>query len=114
MANRDIFVIGASAGGFEAIKRVVAGLSPDFKASIFIVWHMAPDVRGILPDILNRHYQIPASHPSDKEVFKPGHIYIAPPDRHMILEGECIRVTHGPKENRFRPAVDPLFRSAAF
>jgi len=113
MAKRNIIVIGASAGGFEALKTLVQGLPDDLEASIFIVWHMAADVRGILPDVLNRHGKIKAANAYDKEPIEPGRIYVAPPDRHLIVEPGHVRVTRGPKENRFRPAVDPLFRSAA-
>lgn len=111
---RDIIVIGASAGGFDAIKRIVADLPSDLDASIFIVWHISPDVRGILPAVINRIGTLRAAHALDKEPIKRRRIYVAPPDHHMLIEKDQIRLSRGPKENRFRPAVDPLFRSAAF
>lgn len=111
--HRDIIVIGASAGGFEAIQTLVAGLPADFKASIFIVWHMSPDTTGILPFVLNKQSKCPAFNARNNEPILPGHIYVAPPDHHLLLENGYTRLTRGPKENRFRPAVDPLFRSAA-
>lgn len=111
--NQRIIVIGASTGGFEAFKKIIKTLPPDFDASIFIVWHMSPDVRGILPSVINKVNKIYAAHAYDKEEILPNRIYIAPPDHHLLLEEGYVRVTHGPKENRFRPAVDPLFRSAA-
>jgi two-component system chemotaxis response regulator CheB len=114
MHTRNIIVIGASAGGLEALQTLVSGLPENLEASIFVVWHMAPEVRGVLPSVLSRAGKLPATHAIDRELIEPGHIYIAPPDRHMLLEEGRIRVTRGPKENRFRPAVDPLFRSAAF
>ena len=114
MEKRNIIVIGASAGGFEALKKFVNDLPPDLDASIFIVWHMSPDVRGVLPDVLNRFNTIKAANAYDKESIKPNRIYVAPPDHHLIIEEGRVRVTRGPKENRFRPAVDPLFRSAAY
>ena len=114
MEKRNIIVIGASAGGFEAIKKIVADLPPDLDAAIFIVWHMAPSARGILPQVLGRITPIPVAHAYDGEPIVTNRIYIAPPDRHMLLEKGHIRITRGPKENRFRPAVDPLFRSAAY
>jgi two-component system chemotaxis response regulator CheB len=114
MATRNIIVVGASAGGFEALKKLVAGLPADLEASIFIVWHMSPDVRGVLPQVLNRENTIYAAQPYDGEAIEPRRIYVAPPDRHLLIEKGRIRVTRGPKENRFRPAVDPLFRSAAY
>ena len=114
MAKRNIVVIGASAGGFEAIKTLVSSLPADLDAAIFIVWHMSPDVSGVMPQVLNRYHTIPAANAIDGESVAFNRIYVAPPDRHMILEDGVIRLTRGPKENRFRPAVDPLFRSVAF
>ncbi|HEY0074222.1 MAG TPA: chemotaxis protein CheB [Abditibacteriaceae bacterium] len=114
MQTRNIIVIGASAGGFEALKKLVGALPADLEASIFIVWHMAPDVRSVLPQVLNRLNSIHATHPFDNEPIVPNRIYVALPDRHLLVDKERVRVTRGPKENRFRPAVDPLFRSAAY
>jgi two-component system, chemotaxis family, protein-glutamate methylesterase/glutaminase len=109
-----LVVIGASAGGFEALKRLVRGLPPDFPAALFVVWHMSPDIRGVLPQVLSRENTIHAAHAYDGEAIEPNRIYVAPPDRHLLVEKGRVRVTKGPKENRFRPAVDPLFRSAAY
>ena len=113
MAARNIIVVGASAGGFEALKILVGNLPKDFAASIFIVWHMSPNIRGVLPQVLNRAGTVHAAHAYDNEPILPNRIYVAPPDRHLLVEAGRVRVTKGPKENRFRPAVDPLFRSAA-
>jgi two-component system chemotaxis response regulator CheB len=109
-----IIVIGASAGGFEALKKLVAGLPKDLAAAIFIVWHMSSDVRSVLPQVLNRLETLSAVHAYDGEAIEPNRIYVALPDRHLLIENGQVRVTKGPKENRFRPAVDPLFRSAAY
>lgn len=114
MTSRNIIVIGASAGGFEVIKKLVKDLPADFPASIFIVWHMSADVAGVLPQALNRVGKLKAAHGIDGEQILPGRIYVAPPDHHLLIENDRVRVTKGPKENRFRPAVDPLFRSAAY
>jgi two-component system chemotaxis response regulator CheB len=114
VATRNIIVIGASAGGFGVIREIVAGLPANLNASIFIVWHISPDVRGVLPQVLNQNCKLIAEHGVDEQVFKPGHIYVAPPDHHLLIEGDKMRLSHGPKENRFRPAIDPLFRSAAY
>ena len=114
MESRNIIVIGASAGGFEALKKLVGGLPSDLQASLFIVWHMSPDVRGVLPQVLNKLETIPAEHAVDKEPIVSNRIYVAPPNFHLLVERGRVRVTKGPKENRFRPAVDPLFRSAAY
>lgn len=113
MSARNIIVIGASAGGFEVIKQIVTDLPADLEAAIFVVWHMAADVRGILPQVLNSLGRLPAGNAVDGELISYGKIYVAPPDRHLLVEKGKVRVTRGPKENRFRPAIDPLFRSAA-
>jgi two-component system chemotaxis response regulator CheB len=74
---------------------------------------MSPNVRGVLPQVLNRAGTVHAAHAYDFEPIVPNRIYVAPPDHHLLVEKGRVRVTRGPKENRFRPAVDPLFRSAA-
>jgi two-component system chemotaxis response regulator CheB len=114
MESRNIIVVGASAGGFDALKKLVRDLPADLPASVFVVWHMSPDVRGVLPQVLNRENTLTAAHAIDGESILPNRIYVAPPDYHLLIERGLIRVTKGPKENRFRPAVDPLFRSAAY
>jgi two-component system, chemotaxis family, protein-glutamate methylesterase/glutaminase len=111
--KRDIIVIGASAGGLNLFRQILAGLPDDFNASIFIVWHMSPEGKSLLPELLASVTSIPVATAVDKEPIVSGRIYIAPQDCHMILELNVVRVTHGPKENLFRPAIDPLFRSAA-
>jgi two-component system chemotaxis response regulator CheB len=113
MMKRNIIVIGASAGGFNVLRQVVAGLAPGLDASIFIVWHMSPDIRGVLPDVLNKLGTVPAKVAHDKDPILANQIYVAAPDLHLMVEKDRVRTTRGPKENRFRPAVDPLFRSAA-
>ena len=114
MAKRDIIVIGASAGGVYALKELVAGLPKDFKASIFLVLHISPHSPSYLPDILNHVGLLKASHPKDGELIQQGHIYVAPPDHHILVEYDQVIVKKGPKENRFRPSIDALFRSAAY
>jgi len=114
LGKRNIIVIGASSGGFEAIRQLVAALPADLDAAIFIVWHMSPDVTGILPQVINRQKTLLATNAVDNEPIANNRIYVAPPDKHLLLDNGIVRVTRGPKENRFRPAVDPLFRSAAY
>jgi two-component system chemotaxis response regulator CheB len=114
MPKRDIIVMGGSTGSFEAFKTIAGGLPKDLEASVFIVWHMAPTVRGILPQVLNVAGPLYASEAADGEKVERGRIYVAKPDHHLLLENSRVRVTRGPKENRFRPSVDPLFRSAAY
>jgi two-component system chemotaxis response regulator CheB len=108
----DIVVIGASAGGVEAISKVVAGLPRDLKAAVFVVLHLSRG-RSVLPEILTRAGRLPAKHPIDGELIQHGRIYVAVPDHHLTIEDDHVRVLHGPTENSARPAVDPLFRSAA-
>lgn len=114
MASRDIVVVGASTGGVDVLIQLARGLPAGFPASLFIVCHFPADFRSQLPDLLSRAGPVLASHALDGEPFYPGHIYVAPPDRHLILEaGGKMRLTRGPRENHHRPAIDPLFRSAA-
>jgi two-component system chemotaxis response regulator CheB len=111
--GKDIIVIGTSAGGIEALQRVVAALPEDFQGSIFVVLHSAPNAPGVLAHIIDAAGPLPATNAVRGERIRPGHIYVAPPDHHMLLLPGKIELTRGPKENRFRPAIDPLFRSAA-
>ena len=111
--GRDIIVIGASAGGVEALSQLARHLPADLPAAVFVVLHVPPYSPGLLPRILSRSRTLPASHPADGEAIRNGRITIAPPDHHLLLEGGRIRLTRGPRENGHRPAVDPLFRTAA-
>ncbi len=113
MLKPDIIVVGASAGGMEALKKLVAQLPSNFPGALFIVWHVAPAYPSVLPQILDRVCSLPVAHAIDKEAIQPGRIYVAPPDHHLLVESGHVRVTRGPKENRFRPSIDVLFRSAA-
>ena len=109
----DIIVIGASAGGLGALSEVVAGLPADLPASIFVTLHVPSHSKSMLPRILTRKGALLALNPEDGEVIKQGRIYVAPPDLHMLIKRGRIRVVHGPRENGSRPAIDPLFRTAA-
>jgi two-component system chemotaxis response regulator CheB len=113
MRTKHIVVIGASAGGLEALRELVAALPGDFAAPICIVLHTAPQAPGVLDSILARAGKLPATNARDRERLVPGRIFVAPPDYHLVIEPGIVRVTKGPRENRFRPAIDPLFRSAA-
>src|ERR1051325_9153043 len=110
---KDIVVVGASAGGIEALRMLVAGLPAKLPASIFVVLHTSPQAPGMLAEILDNVGGLSARSAKDRERIRRGTIYVAPPDRHLLIEPNRVRVTRGPKENRFRPAIDPLFRSAA-
>lgn len=114
MAHHDIVVIGASTGGVEALTRLVRALPAGLPASLFVVCHFPPGHRSVLPEILSGSGSLLATHAIDGEPFHPGHIYVAPPDYHLLLTAEQrMHLTHGPRENHHRPAIDPLFRSAA-
>ena len=113
MQTNRIVVVGASAGGIEALRTLVAGLPADFPLAICIVLHTSPGSPGVLDAILTRAGHVRAVNARDGERIKPGLVYVAPPDCHLIVEPGRLRVTKGPRENRFRPAIDPLFRSAA-
>ena len=107
-----IVVIGASAGGVAALSHVLARLAPALDAAIFIVMHTGASPSRV-PKILGRTTRLAINHARDADPIVPGKVYVAPPDRHMLLEPGRIRLVHGPKENHTRPAIDPLFRSAA-
>ena len=107
-----IVVIGASAGGVDAIRSLTAALPAGFAAAVFVVLHIGAH-KSELPWLLNQTGPLHACHPKDGEPIQAGHIYVAPPDHHLLVEPGCMRLTRGPRENWARPAVDPLFRSAA-
>src|SRR2546422_1053555 len=111
--GQDIIVIGASAGGVEVLSQLARGLPPGLPASLFVVCHFPADVPSWLPQILSRSGPLLATHARDGEPFDPGQIYVAPPDHHLLLEEGRMRLSRGPRENHLRPAIDPLFRSAA-
>ena len=111
----DIIAIGASAGGVEAVIDIAADLPATLPAAVLVVIHVSPDSSGLLPGILNRSSIWNAVQPEDGTRIEHGNIYIAAPDRHMVVEaGDRIRIIRGPKHNRHRPAIDPLFRSVAY
>ena len=111
---RNIVVIGTSTGGVAALMALVKALPADFPAPIFVVMHVPADSPSILPQLLSSVSSLPARHPQNGEVVEAGVIYVARPDHHLLLEDDRVLVTRGPKENRFRPSIDALFRSAAY
>jgi two-component system chemotaxis response regulator CheB len=111
--GHDIIVIGCSAGGVETLPKLLARFPKGTPAAFFVVMHVNPVGESFLPRILGRATQLPAHHARDGEQIASGRIYVAPPDHHRLLVNGKIVLSVGPKENRHRPAVDPLFRSAA-
>lgn len=113
MPNRDIIVIGASMGGVEALSTLVGSLPSDLPAAVFVVQHSAARSPGLISEILGRAGALPACRAESGMTPENGTIYVAPPDRHMLLTTDGVLITFGPRENRSRPAIDPLFRTAA-
>lgn len=112
MARSSIIAIGASAGGVSALRSLVSGLSETFPAPILVVLHIGAQPSE-LPRLLSAAGPLPAEHAEDGQPILPGHIHVAPPDRHMIVVDGRLRLSRGPKVNCARPAIDPLFRSVA-
>lgn len=113
MPHRDIIVMGSSAGGVQALRRVISDLPADLPAAVFVVQHIAPFGKSSMPAILSRCGSLEAVHPGDGEPIRRGKIYVAPPDYHLVIEDSAVRLSRAPTENGHRPAVDVLFRSAA-
>ena len=111
MPNRDIIVIGASIGGLDALCKLLRELPRDLPASIFVVMHVGE--ASALGRILNRCGAMPVVEAREGEKIERGRAYVAPSDRHLLLNNGQISLSRGPRENRHRPAIDPLFRSAA-
>jgi two-component system chemotaxis response regulator CheB len=115
---RRLIVIGASAGGLEPLKRLVAGLGPELPVAVLVVQHLAPDSPRVLPTILERAGSMPVAMAADGDPIVAGQILLAPPNHHLVVQPDgdqrlAARVTKGPRENRARPSIDVLFRSAA-
>ena len=113
MPGHDIIVIGASAGGVEALVTLARSLPRKLPAAVFVVLHIPAESPSLLPGILSRSGPLEAVQAVDGAAIEHRCIYVAPPDHHLLVERRHIRVVRGPKEKRHRPAVDPLFRSAA-
>ena len=110
---RDVVVIGGSAGAVEAMLRIAEGLPSGLAARLFLVIHVPPTASSVLPRLLERRSSLQSRHPQDGEATSLSIIYVAPPDYHLLVRDGTVAVVRGPRENGHRPAIDPLFRSAA-
>ena len=109
----DIVVIGASAGGLQALLDILVEVPRELPAPILAVVHTPSGRESSLADVVSRGSNLPASFAGRDQVLEPGHVYLAPPDFHLLVTDLGATLNHGPKENGFRPAIDPLFRTAA-
>lgn len=113
MANRDIVAIGASAGGVEALRYLAGKFPSHFPASVLITLHLPSHYNSSLDTILGQAGPLSASFAADHELLRKGHIHLAPPGCHLLVEGDKIILGNGPRENNARPAIDPMLRSVA-
>jgi two-component system chemotaxis response regulator CheB len=111
--GHDIVAVGASAGGVEALTRVVGGLPPAFPAAVFVVLHLSPNLPSALAEILGRSGPLRATQAENQQPIQSGHIYVAPPNKHLVVHRRHMTLETGPRENNARPSVDRLFRRAA-
>ena len=111
--SQSIVVVGGSLGAIDPLKEIVAALPADFAAAVFVVIHLPIEADGYLPKALARAGVLDARHAVDGEPIRRGRIYVAPPNYHLTVERHTVRVLKGPRENRHRPAIDPLFRTAS-
>src|SRR4051812_22433809 len=112
-AHRDVVVVGGSAGAIEAMKAMLAGLPRDLDAAVLVVVHIPPTSPAHLAEILQRSSPLAVQWATGDEPLERGRVYVAPPDRHLVVSADRVLLTHAPRENHSRPAIDPLFRSAA-
>jgi two-component system chemotaxis response regulator CheB len=113
MPGHDVVVIGGSAGALEPLTTIIRQLPRRLSACVLVVLHSSAEGNGMLPAILERSASLPVAFARNHDPIVPGHIYVAVPDFHLIVTASGLRVVHGPRENGFRPAVDPLFMTAA-
>lgn len=111
--GRDVVVVAASAGGLQPLRSMLSALPADLPAAVLVVLHVPASGGRTLPRILDRAGPLPAAAAVDGERLRHGHVYVAPPDRHLLIVEDTARLSRGPRQNGLRPAADPLFRSAA-
>jgi two-component system, chemotaxis family, protein-glutamate methylesterase/glutaminase len=111
--RQAVVIVGASAGGVEALIELARSLPADFPHPMLVVLHVAPTGTSVLPAILARACRLPVAAPADGEELQPGHVYVAPPDCHLVVEDSRLRLSQAPRENGHRPAIDPTMRTAA-
>src|SRR5690348_14633347 len=113
MAHHQVVAVGASAGGFQALIELAKALPGDFPAPLVVTIHLHPEASNVLPDLIDRAGPLRAAFAREGDEFAAGRIYIAPPDRHLLVESGRAIVRRGPRENGARPAIDPMLRSIA-
>ncbi len=113
MTNLKLVGVGASAGGVDALIRLVAGLDPQLQAAVLVVLHQSSAAPTVLPEILSRHCRLEVVPGRDGDPLRAGRVHVAPPGHHLLVEKGHVRLSRGPKENGHRPGIDPLFRSLA-
>src|SRR5262245_44028252 len=111
MANRDVLAVGTSAGGVEALLLLSKKLPASFPAANLVTIHLPSHVRSSLDEILTRAGRLPAVFAAQGVPVAKGRIFIAPPGRHLLLDGDKLSLGVGPRENNARPAIDPMLRS---
>jgi two-component system, chemotaxis family, protein-glutamate methylesterase/glutaminase len=113
MFTGRIIVVGGSNGALDALRTMMGALPMDLAAALLAVVHTSPTALGYLDRVLARAGRLPVAYANDNEPIRDRRLVLAPPDRHLLVKPDHLRVTRGPRENRFRPAIDPLFRTAA-
>lgn len=113
MANRDIIVIGGSAGSSAPLRIILAALPPNLRAAVIVAVHVPANSTGILRLVASASNNLPVKNAEDGDTIRPGQVYLAPPNHHLLVMKDRLALGNGPRENLARPSIDSLFRSAA-